>query len=241
MAHQRNTLADLLDNLTASWDSSPFWTQEEAIRYLNHALRWWNLLTGYWKLPVLINLAAPASPYITLPGSIVFGMEVVWGPTGKPLSSSALWDLDQGRPRWEEQTIADGAPIPSTPRLWAPVGMKEIAIWPAAASGQLLVNGIASTPILVNLTDYVDLGELEVINVVHFALHVGAFKRGISSVQSTMPFFQSFLAAARQQNARLTYSSLYRKVLGIDLEKGLSPIVDTRLAPGGGTGAETRG
>jgi hypothetical protein len=228
----------MLATLTAAWDSSPFWTQAEAIGYLNHALRWWNLLTGYWKRTVLIDLAAPANPFVALPGSLVFGMEITWGATGKPLFPTALWDLDQGKPRWEEQTIADGAPVPSSVKLWAPVGLKEIAIWPAAASGQLIVNGVAATPILSALGDYVDLGDLETINIVHFALHIGTFKRGLASYQSTMPFFQHFLDAARKQNTRLTYSALYRKTLGLDLQKSLDPIVDTGLAAGGGTGAE---
>lgn len=230
MAHHRQTLADLLADLAVAWDSSPFWTAAEATGYLNHALRWWNLLTGYWKRLVVINLAAPVNHYVALPGSLVFGMEVSWGATGKPLGSSALWDLDMGKPGWDNQTVTDGGLVPTTPRLWAPVGLKEIAIWPAAASGQLLVNGVAATPVLSALTDYVDMGELETINIVHFALHVGAFKRGIGSVQSTMPFFEGFLEAARQQNARLQFSSIYRKVLGLDLQKGLSPIVDNARA-----------
>lgn len=231
MAFQRFTLADLQSDLKASWDSSPFWTDAEATRYINHALRFWNLLTGFWKETVLVTTPAPVSPYVSLPGSLTFGMQVVWGSTGKALQLSGLFDLDMGRPRWEEETTASGGAVPTVPTLWCPSGMKELVIWPqdAATGLPLLIDGVAATPILVNPGDFIDIGDQDVGPILDFALHVAAFKRGRAAVSATALRLRSFLQAAQAQNSRLSYSSVFRKALGLDHTKGMKPIVN--LAP----------
>lgn len=238
MSFQRYTLAELQDELKASWDSSPFWTDAEATRYINHSLRFWNLLTGMWKKTVLVATPNPASPYITLPGDLTFGMQITWGSTGKPLQLSSLFDLDMGQPRWQEETTASGGVVPTVPTLWGPSGMKELAIWPQdAATGQpLIVDGVAATPVLVAAGDFADIGDQDVKAVLDFALHVAVFKRGAAAVASTALRLQSFLDAAVRQNSRLMYSSVYRKALGLDHTKGQKPIVDTRPAEGAARG-----
>jgi hypothetical protein len=239
MPFQRLTLADLQADLKASWDSSPFWTDAEATRYINHALRFWNLLTGFWKETVLVSTPNPVSPYVPLPGALTFGMQVIWGATSKPLQLSGLFDLDMGRPRWEEETTASGGEIPTIPTLWCPSGMKELVIWPqdATMDQPLLIDGVAATPVLVNPGDFIDLGDQDAGPILDFALHVAAFKRGQGAMSSTALRLQAFLQAARAQNGRLAYSLVFRKALGLDHVKGAKPIVNMAPAqqeqPGG--------
>jgi hypothetical protein len=229
MPHQKLKLSDLLTSLTAAWDSSPFWTQAEAIAYLNHALRWWNLLTGYWKAEAVVAVPFVTS-YISLPGTLVFGAEVYSQATLKPLRQTSLWELDQAHSQWEAETVSSRGKVPTTTKLWAPVGLNTIAAWPRDPGANLVVNGLAATPVLSNPADWVDIGELESVNIVYFALHIGAFKRGAASVQTTRRFFQTFLDAARNYNSRLIFSSVFRKSLGLDQQKSLAPMIDTRPA-----------
>ena len=222
MAYHRLTLTDLLDDLKASWESTPFWTDAEGTAYLNHGLRFWNLLTGYWKRKVL--LAASGTAYHPLPGSITFGMQVVWGPIGKPLQVSALADLDFARPRWEEETVASGGTVPTSPQLWAPVGLKEIAVWPTPpVATPLLVDGVAATPLLALPADFIDTDDWIASLVVGFALNVGCFKRGLQAAEATANYLKEFVQGAVDQNIRLRRSTFYRKVHSFGLDpKALS-------------------
>ena len=237
MAYHRLTLTDLLDTLKASWESTPFWTDAEGTAYLNHGLRFWNLLTGYWKRKVLVG--ASGNAYQQLPGSITFGMQVIWGPIDKPLQVSALADLDFAQPRWEEETVADGGTIPTSPQLWAPVGLKEIAVWPTPpAATPLLVDGVAATPLLALPADFVDTDDWVASLVVGFALHVGCFKRGLQAAEATASNLREFVEGAADQNVRLKRSTFYRKFLGLEMDRALRPTlgggVTQRSTPGGG-------
>lgn len=237
MPHQQTTLAGLLQQLQDTVESAAFWSDDEGIRALNQSLRFWNLLTGMWKQQVVVSTPSPASPYVSLPGSITYGMSVVWGATGKPLALSALHDLDYGKPRWEEQTTASGGVVPTVPTLWCPSGLRELVVWPAdAATGMpLMVEGVAVTPVLAALTDYVDMGDQDSTAVVGMALNILAFKRGPSALAATNKYVTEFIQAAAAQNERLKYSAVFRRYLGLDMNKGFRPIVNTR--PRGQAGA----
>lgn len=234
MAYHRRTLNSLVEELQDSWEASPFWTEDEAIVYINHSLRTWNLLTGYWKKKVLLGTSGGS--YHTLPGALTFGMVVVWGATMAPLQISSLADLDFGRPRWEEETTASGGDVPDVPILWAPVGLKEIAIWPHAVAGQdLLIDGVAATPILAALDDYADIDDWVAGVIVNYALHVASFKRGAAAVAATAGLFKDFITAAAQQNERLRNATYFRKVIGLDLEKSMRRMVGTLPGQAQGT------
>jgi hypothetical protein len=236
MPYQQQTLAQLLAALEAGWDSAPFWTDAQGTRYINHALRLWNLLTGMWRQKVLISTVAGAH-YVALPGTLTYSATVVWGETAEPLALSALFDLDCMRLRWEEETTASGGDVPTAPVVWAPSGLTEFGIWPADASGgrPLLVDGIALTPQLSAPTDFVDIGSQDATANVKLALHIASFTRGIAAVKSTQSYLREFVQAAMDQNERLRNSSYFRKYAGLDFEKGLRPMLNT--TPAGQPGA----
>lgn len=237
MGYQQVTLSTLLQQLKDSWESAPFWTDAEGIRAINHALRTWNLLTGMWKQRALVATTA-GSHYVTLPAALTYGMQVSWGPTGRALSLGSIHTMDLARPRWEEETTATGGGVPTTPRVWGPSGLLELFIWPADSVGgnHLVIDGVAATPVLANLTDYVDMGSQDSTIIAKYALRVESFKRGALAMQGTQVYFADFLQAAARQNDRFRLSSYYRKFMGLDADRGFRPIVrgGGQLQPGGG-------
>jgi len=233
MPYTQVTLADLLKELKGRWESQPFWTDEEGRLYLNQALRFWNLLTGLWQVKVPILTPFPASPWISLPGSLTYGTRISF--QGLPnLELASIPELNRLHPHWRGETTISGAPAPSTPRRWAPVGLTSIAIWPADASGgnHLLVDGCASTPILTLPEDFADLGKQDVGAITGAALYFASFKRGAMGLQAAQPLFQDFLAAALKQNDRLRFSLYFRKALGLDKGRTGKPFLTLGLPTG---------
>lgn len=221
MPYTTTTLADLQLSMIQRWDSVVFWTAEEARLALNEALRDWNLLTGRWRTRVLVSATA-AVPDVLLPGVLTYAMRVTTG-AGAPLIPSSILELDLGQPQWRRETTATPG-APARPTLWAPVSLTQIAIWPAFSSGNsLLIDGVMATPVLVQLTDTVDLGE-EIVDVLaDMALHVVAFKEAGDRWRATRSYFEAFLRAAAEENALLKQNQAYRRWAGLDRRRDLQP------------------
>lgn len=224
MPYTAVTLSQLQVSLQEMWETVPFWTSEEARLHINEALRVWNLLTGMWKSQVTVKTPSPTSPWITLPGSLVYNMRVEF--LGKPVGYSSIGDLDYGRPNWEGETTVSGGNVPTTIKHWAPAGLRMIAIWPADSIGDrdLLVDGVATTPILINSGDFIDLGEEEHVAILKYALHVASFKKGGTTFSSTLPHYKEFLLACADRNERLKASLFFRRAMGLDLNRSQRPI-----------------
>lgn len=216
MPYTQTTLAELQALMAQRWDAVVFWTAEEARLALNEALRDWNLLTGRWRTRVTLSALAGV-PEIALPGVLSYAMRVTTA-AGAPLHPTSITELDLGQPQWRRET--------GTPRLWAPVSLTQIAIWPAylaAAPNALRCDGVMATPVLVNPPDLVDLGE-EIVDVVcDMALHIAAFKEAGDRWRATRPYFEAFLQAAADENSLLKTSQAYRRWAGLDRRRDLSP------------------
>lgn len=221
MPYANFTLAALRTRLQVRWESAAFWTDEEARLGLNEGLRVWNALTGSWR--ERIALSAAGGPYLTLPGMLVWPTRVAFNET--PLHRSSFHALDQARPGWEGETTASGGSVPTTPIVWAPSGVTEIAIWPtdAGATNHLTVDGIARTPVLVNDADTVDISDGHIASILDYALLHAAFKLpGLLSL--TRGKLQQVLAAAGQENNRLLASSAYKRAMGKDDDRHWTPL-----------------
>jgi len=217
MPYTQVTLSQLVQEVKNRWESQPFWTDAEAVVYLNQGLRFWNLLTGKWQKKELLLTPFPLSPYIDLPGSLTYGSRVTFGP-GPCLEFASIPELDRLHPRWRGETTASGGAVPATPRRWAPLGLTRIALWPQDAIGgkQVLVDGCAATPILVNPGDFADMGSQDLNAITGMAVYLGSFKRGASAILAAKPLLNDFMQAALQQNDRLRFSAYFRKVLSLD-------------------------
>lgn len=225
MAYQSVTLATMRTRLAERWESVPFWADADADAAFNEALRWWNLLTGRFRRRTTLASVAGV-PWVDIPAAtLVYNARLEYNDV--PMYLSSIWDLDQGRPGWQGETTATGGTVPTTTRVWAPVGLRLFAIWPADAGGggSITVDGVRETPTLVNPGDFIDLGEEEHHAILGKALRIAAFKAGNAILASTEKYDIEFLKAAGEANSRLKASSLYRKFMGRDKARAERPLV----------------
>lgn len=216
MAHVSIALEELLDRMEARWDGARFWTQEEGRLVLNQALKWWNLYTGTWRKTVVLPTVA-SSPWVSLGADTLLYRTAVRWRDRPALRRASIPSLDLAHPSWVGQTIASGAPVPTEPSAWAPNGLTEFAIWPAdTAVSQLIVEGVADTPTLAGVGDFVDISESELAPILGEALHLSAFKLGGPRFAATAPLHQAFLVAALAKNDHLGASIPFRRAAGLD-------------------------
>lgn len=227
MPYTTTTLADLEGLLAQRTDGVVFWTPDEARLAINEVLRDWNLLTGRWRRRITLSSAAPVagvpSVAIALGATMTYGMRVALA-TGVPLHPTSILELDLGRPTWRREITTSGGDVPTAPLLWAPQSLQTIVIWPATAGvgvNNLLVDGVANTPVLVELGDFVDIGEEIVDVLVDCAVHVLAFKEAGPRWRATQDWFQAFLQAAAEENGLLKTSQAFRRWAGIDRRRDL--------------------
>jgi hypothetical protein len=229
MPYTTSTLADLVAGLAQRTDGVVFWTPEEARLAVNETLRDWNLLTGRWRRRLLLSTVAPVAgvPTVEYPlgATMTYGMRVAL-VSGPPLIPSSIFEFDLGRPTWRNETVTTGGDVPTRPILWAPVSLQRIAIWPATATAgvsDLLVDGVANTPVLVEDADLIDCGEEIVDLLTDYAVHVLAFKEAGPRWRATTPFFQAFLQAAAVENELLKTNQKYKRFAGLDRRRDLQP------------------
>lgn len=227
----RAQLRGLLDNQLDGL-SQTFWRVDEKNRLIQDALRFFNLLTGYWKVRAVFN-TTPSTVWYALPGTITSGLRVSWRDF--PVAGPTSWhDLDFGRPSWENETTASGGDVPTHPVLWSVAGVNMIAIWPADAAGgnSLVADGVASTPILANDGDLVDIGQDELNSLLNYLQHIASFKEGGKEFSATQDEFKSFLKSCGQRSAILRASATYRKYLGLDKSRMTKKTEDSNATPG---------
>jgi hypothetical protein len=223
MPYTSVTLAQFRTNIKESVDSVPFWQDPEIDNLINEVLRWWNLFTGQWRR--VDNLVSTAGePFYDLTSTLTWSARVTF--RDKPLSLASYVSLDYGRTNWQSETGGSGAAgVPSLPTIWAPIGIRTIALWPAPpANGELFtVDGVAETPVLVNPGDFVDLGQDEFNLFFGEVLYLMAYKEAGPRFAASAPYHQDFIKAAMDKNQRLKASAFFRRFTGIDNARGQRP------------------
>lgn len=207
MAYTTYDLDDLKVRMESRWDGVPFWDDTEARLAVNEALLMWNALTGFWKRRVTFSTVIGQQDY-TLPATMVFGMRIEYNSV--PIEPSSLAEMDEGRPGWQGQANA-------TPKVWIPLDLNQIRLWPApSAVGTLTVDGVSATPTLTYDGETVDIGSEALNAILGYALHIVALKEGGARFVATMPLYQAFLAAAAEENNQLLQSALFLHAMGQD-------------------------
>lgn len=212
------------------WEGTPFWTATEANDSINEALLWWNLLTGFWKTSATVPTVANHHE-VDLPDSLVFGARVTY--LGAPVAPTSIRGISLTRSSWEGELITSGGGVPTSIKRWWPLGLTRIGIWPAtAAPVNIVVHGVAATPLLTADGQFLDLGEEELAPLLGEALHICSFKVGGAVLQSTLPLHKAFLVAAGDRNSLLKASQFFRKLLSArDPQRWMHPV----RAPGDGS------
>ena len=214
------------DLLTAVYErlgdhlGNTFWRQDEVIRFTNESLRLWNLLTGLWRDAIPMGEGAPpttaaAQVFYRLPSNVIYGLRMECN--GVTMEPTNLFDLDFGQPNWQAERCGPT----DQPRMWAPVGIGLIAIWPSSFNGgeSLTVEGVVPAPQLIgnpsNLGNPLDLPKEDMADIAAYAAHVMRVKEGGQEFQSSIEQLKLFLKGAGQRNSILMQSAKYRQWMGI--------------------------
>lgn len=203
--------------------SSAFWRDDELNKLIQEALRFFNLCCAYWKTRATLVTVANQVWY-ALPGAITSGMRVSFN--GQPMTPVGLFDLDFQRPIWESETTTTGSDVPTRPTMFGIGALNLIAIWPADAAGNnsLVIDGVASTPILTNDNSKLDIGQEEMGSLLDLIQHLASFKEGGLEFRQGMGNFKAFLEMAGRRNAILKASATWRKWMGIDTSRKKRPV-----------------
>lgn len=212
MPYQITNLATLRARLQDKYEGVPFWADEEARLAINEGLRFWNVLTGFWKARVLVE-TTEGTVWYGVPTTLLCLIRADFNST--PMTQDSLEDIDLGRSNWEAETTADGGDVPNVLTLWMPAGTTLFAAWPADAIGAnvIMLDGIALAPVLVNNFDVVDLGEEEINALLGYALHILTWKIGGEIFTNTLDLYKAFIAHAALRNGRLMASKAFRQLL----------------------------
>lgn len=223
MPYQQVTLSQLKVLMQQQWDASAFWTDEEARRAINEALRIYNLFTGFWKRRVPPIPTVAGQVFYAVPGTLTVNLRMTFNLLSMTIGS--LSEYDNGRPNWQAESTTDGGDVPTRPKAYIPVGLATFAIWPrdAVGGGSLLLDGVAATPVLLADGDFLDLGQEEITILLGEALHIVAFKERGRRWAATAVKHTAFLAACADRNKRLATNAYFRKYLGLDQEKTRRP------------------
>lgn len=209
--YQQFTLAQLLTFFYEQLgENQAFWRPDEATRILQEAFRVFNALTGFWRDRVDAGLTVQDQTYYPVPAGLSYILRVE--VNGQRLNSTSLYDLDYGRPTWENER--------DTPQAFAPVGFNLFALWPASLAGgeSLIIEGVTPAPVLTNVGK-VNLGQDELETILDYAQHVAQFKEGGQEFESSQLELQSFLKEAGSRNAVLMQSAKFRKWMGLTDQK----------------------
>lgn len=222
MALQNVTLAQLRADLFAKVDSSRHWTNEEARIALNDVLLFWNLLTGQWRRTITLTFTAPQGDgYLPLPDSttLIWPMRMERSD-GTPIERASITSLNLAIPRWRGHATDDGGAIPTSVQYWAARSLQLVVLYPKpAATTNVILDGVADTPVLTADGDFVDLDEGILDTVLECAAHWLQFKDGGPKFENTIPALQSLILLAGDLNDQIRSTNLYRRAQGRDTDR----------------------
>lgn len=203
MPYTSTTRATLRLRLQERYESSPFWSATDANLALNHTLRVWNLLTGYWRKRIVVP-NSPNDPLVPIAGTMVQQTAITW--QGRHMTGVSVEELHLLTNNWWTARAGDTG-LPTRPLFWAPVGLNLIEIYPASPLiGSLEVDGVRSTPVLTTDADTVDIGSEEYDTLLGYAMHVLALKGSATFLERTKPNLAQFIDAAGKRNQLLKAS-----------------------------------
>jgi hypothetical protein len=123
------------------------------------------------------------------------------------LNEISTYELDMGEPGWRE--------VYGTPLYWAPDGFDWLALSPAPYGGGLQLEGYREPPTLDRDTEFIDLGDEELVRILDYAQWYLSFKEGIQEgLDNTQELMKNMMAAAALRNSRLLKSAMYREYMG---------------------------
>lgn len=205
--------------------NTAFFRTDEVDGILQEAFRVFNVLTGFWRDRVVMAATVAGQHFYTVPATLSYILRVEVNQ--RPLGSSSLWDLDYGQPQWEGESAASG----EFPKVFAPAGTNQFALWPASFAGgeSLVVEGVIPAPTL-STVGFVNLGKDELETILDYAEHIAQFKEGGQEFDASQELLKSFLQECGERNGMLMQSSKFRGYMGLtDRKKRPMRLPDARV------------
>ena len=225
MAHEHISLAVLRTRLFERVDTSQHWVDAEALIKINDAIRFWNVLTGYWRAPQTKIIQPAGDPYNFLAGDMTWPMRMQLATgTQRLVEKTSLAALDMGLPGWEGQSIGDTG-VPDRLTFWAPRALQFFVVWPkpatppAGTAVTVIFDGIAETPVLVNDGDFIDAEDDILDHLLDYAAHLLQFKDGGPKFFSTVDTYARLIGLAGDYNAQLRATTIYKEALSKDHDR----------------------
>jgi hypothetical protein len=218
-SYQRVTLNDIKSRLLERTGDT-FWTEQEFKDAINEAIRIWQVMTGDWT-EFLSTVVSSGNTY-NVPRQICSLTRISINDVGLPMT--ALPEQDYGNPGWQGTT--------GTARYWAPSGVNLADIIPAPTSGTISWQGLQEAPVLTTDSDFINIGDQELVAMLGYCLHYLSFKEGTTEAKATLPMLQEMLKAAGEANAELRATNMYKKFMGIYREKDERPQFVGNANPG---------
>lgn len=206
--YTRYTLDMLRDQLTERLgENSTFWDSDEKRDAINEALNVWQLMVG--EFTTGIAMSVDGSVFYSVPTQIASIQRILFG--GTPLTMASLNELDLGNPGWQGET--------GDPEFWTLNGINLFGLSPQPTTGVVTIEGLSETPVLINGSDYVMLGDELLNRILDYAEHYCSFKEGVGEFDSSLTGFGLFIDAAGKRNGVLLASALYREWMGRNREE----------------------
>lgn len=191
-----------------------FWSDAEVTNAVNEALAVWQLLTGDYNST--FSLTLPAGQKVVSIDATIANMGVIrvrrsagttdTVGTGSALTPISIFEMDQGF--YGRQSATSG-----TPEYWAPLGVDKVVVHPSASATQtVLVHYYNADPRMSFVsTDYINLGDEELLRILDYAQWTLAFKEGLTEAfENVSPLRDMFITAARLRNQKLQATMMYR-------------------------------
>jgi hypothetical protein len=127
------------------------------------------------------------------------------------LTGLGTYEMDKGFFGWRNE-----ATVAACPEYWSPVGIHKAYIYPRPSiSFNLVYLYLDGERHLTAPTDYIDIGDEEILRIIEYAAWLLAFKQGLKEAFANLdPYKQLFLLAAGKRNARLRSTAQYRQYMG---------------------------
>lgn len=236
MPYEQVTFAQFKSDALARTGNPTFFSDAEMGKWINEAIRVWQVFTGYWRVTKTLKSQQGNAFYQTWdhPTPLLRPLRVRYQTSALDaapltvLAQESMLAADQLRPGW--QGDANGVP-----KRWFPVGISRICLNPAPSiTGRTIsVDGLARAPVLSADTDYINLSESIFNSILDYVAHIAAFKQGGAEFTASMDKYKSFIKAAGDQNLKFKNSSIYRRALGLNLDPKFRPVEGRAYGRGG--------
>lgn len=230
MPFQNIPLSTLRTYVTSRLQNPYFWSALEVQVAINDAILSLQLATGLWQGRFVVSTVAGRSIYnigslaqLQVGGVTQLLMPLRMAFNSAPLDPTSTDDLDNGYPQapgWQLTTTATPG-APTTPTMWAPIGISYFALYPADAVGgnSLQIDGIIRSPTLVQESDFINIDTSQIPALVGECLATLAFKRGGIALQKALAGHRDFVRMCAQINSHIKAMAPFRKYMAEDASR----------------------